>query len=210
MKRKCDADKNEEEGEHDAASDEKKKTSRRKACTGKTFSLKVSRMFMMPRMDARGQKKRMNKIFLNAPAAQPMSDEVFHKYQAFVINTMCGCDFEIKCWLRDYLPFTQLVGLSWKGSENQGGLQEVPWKWLHDQHLSKGGQWPVVEERNGKCMMAWFEKGVRKTEWTELTRALVDGEAVPGVGGEAEAEAAEVAKAEAAEAETAKAEAPDL
>lgn len=48
----------------------------------KSFSLEASKMFNSW-MDDKGQKERMNKIFLNAPTrSQPMSDEEFYMHEA--------------------------------------------------------------------------------------------------------------------------------
>jgi hypothetical protein len=97
-----------------------------------------------------------------------ISDKEFHIYQDFILITMRGSGFMTRSLLYDYMPFENLIRLSWKGDSR------IPWTWLYRQHRIKGDNvWPVVEEREGRCMLVWVENGVEKTDWTELTEALV-------------------------------------
>jgi len=103
--------------------------------------------------------KRLMKHALGMPQNQKLSDDDFHAYQSFIINTMSGSGWETKCWVQDYIPFRNMLRLSNKHS----GF------WLVlKQKFEQDGMWPVFEKRDETCVLAFFQGGIRRTDWHEF------------------------------------------
>ena len=113
--------------------------------------------------------KRFMKRALEMPQNQKLSDDDFHAYQFFIISTISGSDWETKCWHQDYIAFRNMLRLSYKNDMGAyGGIwYSHLWlnlKWKFDQD----GMWPVFEKRGETCAIAFFQDGVRRTDWHEF------------------------------------------
>jgi hypothetical protein len=121
-----------------------------------------------------GKAKRSMKVYYGLSNSYKMSDGDYYARASFICNTMLGSGSEAKCFVRDYLPFMELIGHDehWRVEALQaGGL----WSSLKAK-FDSDGLWPVFEERNGTCVLAFFSNGIRKSEWCELVGAFPAGE----------------------------------
>jgi hypothetical protein len=85
-------------------------------------------------------------------------DEECWEMAKFVSGTIIGSSFEDK-WYDDFCVFMrEFAGTPWKYFK----------VWWNDER--RAGGWPVVENRDGKPHFAWFRKGVRVSDWEEMTR----------------------------------------
>lgn len=112
--------------------------------------------------------KQLMKRFFDVPNNQAMSDAEFMECQQFVIGTMEGSDWATGN-LTDAIAFRGMVQLSYQGSCELG--LNMPWRILKSK-FDRDHHWPVFEQRNDKCYIAFFVAGLRKTEWVEFTQSL--------------------------------------
>ena len=81
--------------------------------------------------------------------------ELTAEYQCFVRGFLIGCDFESKSW-GDFLDFRK----------------EFPLKTSHWQTFfqkqKEDNLWAVLENHEGATRLAYFEHGIRKTDWEPL------------------------------------------
>ena len=120
--------------------------------------------------DTRWKKgKALMKILFEVPHNRSMSDEEFMECQSFVIGTMDGSDWPTDN-LQDQMSLRDLIKKSYIGTRELG--YNMPWRVLKSK-FDKDRHWPVFEERGGKCYMAFFYAGLRKTEWVEFTQDVV-------------------------------------
>ena len=113
--------------------------------------------------------KSLMKIMYGVKHSEAMSNEEYMKCQSFVIGTMEGSDWPTDN-LTDEMSFRALLQLSYKGCSDLGF--NAPWRILKLKY-EKDKHWPVFEERGGKCYVAFFHLGLRKTEWVEFTQEFV-------------------------------------
>ena len=83
--------------------------------------------------------KRVMKRTLGMQQKQKLSDDDFHAYQSFIIDTMMGCDWETKDYWQDYKPFHSMLHLSYKHNDC----------------------WPILKSK-------FDQDGVRRTDWIEF------------------------------------------
>jgi hypothetical protein len=122
--------------------------------------------------DTRWKKgKALMKILFEIPHNRSMSDEEFMECQSFVIGTMDGCDWPTDN-LEDEMSLRDLIKKSYIGTRELG--YNMPWRVLKSK-FDKDRHWPVFEERDVKCYVAFFKAGLRKTEWVEFTQDVVRG-----------------------------------
>jgi hypothetical protein len=103
--------------------------------------------------------KPVMKHALGMPGNQKLSDDDFHAYQSFIIETMAGSDWETKCWNQDYCSFRNMLHLSYKYNGFWPVLKEK---------FDADGLWPVFEKRGETCVVAFFMDGIRRTDWNEF------------------------------------------
>jgi hypothetical protein len=105
--------------------------------------------------------KQLMKMVLGRSSREKLSDEEFELYQGFIINTMMGSGYEVKDFHKDYAPFEKMLRKSY--------TKIVPWQRLHELHVSNNKAWPVFENHDDKCVLAWALNGSIMTEWVEFT-----------------------------------------
>ena len=113
--------------------------------------------------------KRLMKSLFDIPYQQTMSDEQFHSCQNFVTGTIDGCDYNTENFASEIALLT-LIRKSYTGTRELG--LNIPWHILKAK-FDKDRHWPVFEERDGKCYVAFFFSGMRKTDWVEFTQDVV-------------------------------------
>jgi hypothetical protein len=120
--------------------------------------------------DTRWKKgKALMKVLFDIPRNRAMSDEEYMDCQNFVVGTMDGSDWPTDN-LADEMAFRDLIQKSYIGTRELG--LNLPWRILKSKY-DDDRQWPVFEERDGKCYVAFFYCGLRKTEWVEFTQDVV-------------------------------------
>ena len=120
--------------------------------------------------DTRWKKgKALMKVLFEVPYKFAMSDFEFMECQKFVEGTMMGSDWPIDN-LTDEMSFRDLIKKSYIGTRELGA--NFPWRILKSK-FDRDRLWPVFEERNDKCYVAFFECGLRKTDWVEFTQDVV-------------------------------------
>ena len=136
--------------------------------SGRSMPVRMHRMF--DGHDARWKKgKPLMKRFFDVPFNRAMSNAEYMECQAFVIGTMNGCDWPTDNFT-DHISFKEMIEKSYVGTSELG--LNMPWRVLKSK-FDNDGLWPVFEERDGKCFVAFFQAGMRKTEWGEFTQDFV-------------------------------------
>ena len=96
----------------------------------------------------------VNKMF----GKEKRTKEEVTKLERFVGNLMCGCGWDCKGPM-DFLMFRkEFLPLSFPAILQQ---------WYEDHGEDR---WPVVEKQDGEAVWAWFEKGIRVTEWVNFSK----------------------------------------
>ena len=121
--------------------------------------------------------KTLMKLLFEVPYKKSMSDEEYMKCQSFLVGTMMGSDWPTNN-LEDEINFKLMIKKSYKGTSDLG--MNMPWRVLKSK-FDKDHLWPVFEERDGKCYIAFFQgggfyyfQGSRiVTEWVEFTQDVV-------------------------------------
>ena len=104
--------------------------------------------------DGRLGRRVLNRLF-GQKNARP-DEECFEK-EAFVINMMSGCGWDVRDQ-RDVMQFGRQFGFPFWSNDQ-------PWnKWLLASNPDKG-RWVVVEKRGSVPMWTLFEKSMQISEW---------------------------------------------
>ena len=85
-------------------------------------------------------------------------DEECWELDRFVCNTMSGCGWDVRGW-EDVLEFMNEFGL----------FRQSRWNMWKDGANPDEGMWAVVEKKDGTPRWAWFQKGMRISEWAPLS-----------------------------------------
>ena len=107
--------------------------------------------------NSRLNRQTLNRVF-GRKVGRP--DEECFELDAFIVNTMCGCGWDVRD-SRDVHMFNMEFGNS-----------SVDWRrWFagYSAALERDAKlWVVVEKQNGTPVWTWFERGLRVGEWTPI------------------------------------------